>query len=110
MSRLYVAGPMTGLPGHNYATFRAAAHTLTGRGYDVECPTTVSDNDPAKEPKPWDWYMRRTLAMLLTCDAVALLDGWEHSRGARLEVEVAHALGMMTLPWHRWLDAGEETR
>jgi hypothetical protein len=38
--------------------------------------------------------MRRDIAELVTCDAIAALDGWERSRGASLEVYIAKALGM----------------
>ena len=43
---------------------------------------------------PWAWYLRRDLAALLGCDAVALLPGWQDSKGACLERHVAEQLGM----------------
>ena len=33
-------------------------------------------------------------AVVLDCDAIYLLKGWEHSRGANAEFAVAKALGM----------------
>lgn len=33
MTRLYVAGPMSGLPDHNYPAFREAATRLRDLGY-----------------------------------------------------------------------------
>lgn len=36
--RLYVSGPMTGLPEHNYPTFAAATNALVDVGYDVSSP------------------------------------------------------------------------
>ena len=38
--------------------------------------------------------MRLCIAELLRCDAVLAHPNWIHSRGARLEVEVARGLGM----------------
>lgn len=38
--------------------------------------------------------MRRDIPLLLTCEAVALLRGWERSRGACLEVMAALTVGM----------------
>lgn len=38
--------------------------------------------------------MRADLRALLDCDVVALLPGWEQSRGARREVSIADDLGM----------------
>jgi hypothetical protein len=43
---------------------------------------------------PWADFLRRDLAEVLRVDAVAVLDGWEASKGASLEVHVARALGM----------------
>ena len=38
--------------------------------------------------------MRHDLALLLGCDAIAMLPGWERSRGAWLERLIAEALGL----------------
>ena len=38
--------------------------------------------------------MRADIAELVKCDGVALLPGWERSRGASLEAHIAHSLGM----------------
>ena len=38
--------------------------------------------------------MRRDIAALMDCDTVATLPGWEHSKGAHLEVLIAQHLGM----------------
>jgi len=42
--------------------------------------------------------MRMALAQLVTCDCVALLDGWRDSRGARIEARVAHDIGLRVVP------------
>lgn len=103
MTRLYVAGPMTGLPEFNYPAFRAAAVALTELGHDVEDPSTNEN------PTPGDYHgwLRAGLSQLIRCNGVALLDGWEASGGARLEVNVAATLGMRVKPLAEWL--GEET-
>ena len=43
--RLYVAGPMTGLPDHNYPAFAEAAARLRAVGYEVESPANSSDQE-----------------------------------------------------------------
>jgi uncharacterized protein DUF4406 len=97
--RLYVAGPMTGLPDHNYPAFRAATAQLAARDHDVVDPSRLG------QVPGWQWrdYMRRGLTDLVTCYGVALLPGWEHSRGAQVEAYVADAIGAETRTLAAWL-------
>lgn len=91
MKKLYLAGPMSGLPDFNFPAFHAEAARLRALGYEV-C-------NPAENPEPpggsWEGYMRLAIAQLVTCDTIALLPGWEHSRGAGIEKKLAHELGMV---------------
>ena len=103
MSTLYVAGPMTGIPEFNYPAFNAAADELRERGYTVFNPT-LDRTSPTEDPPGMTWvdYMRAALAMVIKADGIALLPGWENSRGARLEVDVARALGMQVRRVEDW--------
>jgi len=94
--KVYIAGPMTGLPDFNYSAFHQAEQELITRGYEVVCPTSNSGGTPPSpgEVKPWDWYLRKAINLLLTCEGIYLLPGWEKSRGARLEEHIAFELGM----------------
>ncbi len=96
MRRIYIAGPMTGLPEFNYPAFNRAAHALRVKGYHVE--------NPADNPVPlcgtWKGYMRMAIAQLVTCDTVALLPGWSDSKGAKVEHQLALDLDLQVLdPW-----------
>lgn len=93
MQRIYLAGPMTGLPEFNYPAFHAEAARLRQLGYHVENP--AENNAPADAP--WSSYLRLALAQLITCDSIAMLPGWDKSKGARLEYHVASELGMQVL-------------
>jgi hypothetical protein len=42
----------------------------------------------------WRFYLRRSLRLMLECEAVAMLPGWSGSRGALLEVDVAAQVGL----------------
>lgn len=90
--RVYIAGPMTGHDEFNYPAFADAAARLRAAGFDVVSPHEVNPLDGTE--RTWDWYMRRDIAELVTCDAVAVLPGWETSKGATLETHIAEALGM----------------
>ena len=103
VTRLYIAGPMTGLPLFNYPAFIHAEHDLGRVGYEVENPTK---NGGPKDHPDWAWedWVRASLRQLLECHAVATLPGWFDSRGARLEVHVAQSLGMPVRVVSEWLD------
>ena len=93
MIRIYLAGPMSGLPEFNYPAFNAEAARLRALGYHVENPA----ENPAPEGGSWLSYMRLAIAQLVTCDAIALLDGWAASRGASVEHNLAKAMGLPVL-------------
>ena len=97
--RVYISGPMTGYSDHNYPAFNAAEDALRLLGHEPL--------NPARHPAQDSWvgYLRLDLADVLIADGVALLPGWEASRGAVLEVHVAHALGVPTLPIAAWKTA-----
>lgn len=88
--RVYLAGPMTGLPELNFPTFHAHAAQLRAAGHHVVNPAEIN-TDPTAD---WHTCMRADIRELVTCDAIALLDGWHNSRGATLERDIAHRLGM----------------
>jgi hypothetical protein len=94
MTRVYIAGPMSGYPGHNFAAFNAWAAKLRETGYDVANPVDINPDATT----PWNTYLKQDLSRVLQCDVVAVLPGWELSRGAKLEVEVAQAVGIATVP------------
>jgi hypothetical protein len=88
--RIYIAGPMTGIPDQNYPAFHAAAERLRADGYWVVNPAEIN----VKHPGCWYSAMRADIQQLVTCEAIALLPGWENSRGATLEHHIAQNLGM----------------
>lgn len=92
-TRVYIAGPMTGLPAHNFPAFRHAAMLLREAGYEVLSPVEIN-NEEAGPAKTWQECMRADIAALVTADVVALLPGWEASRGALAEHFVACTVGI----------------
>lgn len=91
LMKLYVAGPMSGLPESNYPAFHAAAERLRALGHTVL--------NPAENPVPpcggtWQGYMRMALAQLVQCDGIVLLHGWSESKGALIERWLAQVLHM----------------
>lgn len=91
--RVYLAGPMTGMPEMNFPAFHAAARALRGRGWDVVNPAEINPDPKAG----WACCMRDDIAALVTCDTVAMLPGWERSRGARIEWFLGINLGLRVM-------------
>jgi Ser/Thr protein kinase RdoA (MazF antagonist) len=92
---VYLSGPMTGKPAFNYPAFHAAARHLRAKGYFVLNPAESFDGDTSR---PRSDYMRKDIEMLLQADVVALLPGWEKSRGVAVEVAIATELGLILHP------------
>ncbi|WP_323150746.1 DUF4406 domain-containing protein [Pseudomonas glycinae] len=95
MKRIYLSGPMTGLPGLNFPAFHAMTTSLRDAGHVVTNPAELNPDGGS-----WNDCMRRDIAALMGCDTVATLPGWEHSKGARLEVLIADRLGMPVVNAH----------
>lgn len=95
MKRIYLSGPMSGLPDDNFPAFFAQASQLRAAGYDVVNPAEIDNAG-----KSWEYCLRTDLREMCSCDTIALMPGWEKSKGANLELHVAHRLGMgvMHLP------------
>ncbi|WP_440111738.1 DUF4406 domain-containing protein [Acidovorax sp. BL-A-41-H1] len=91
--RIYIAGPMSGLPDLNYPAFHAMAAHLRAKGLHVENP---AENDPPA-CESWLGYMRLAVAQLASCDAVVMLPGWAKSKGACIEHQLAVGLGLEIL-------------
>lgn len=88
--KIYLAGPMRGLPDFNYPAFNAAAAQLREIGYDVFNPAELFGGDDSLPPEA---YLTEDLRAVIESDAVFVMDGWQSSRGARVEVQVAQATG-----------------
>lgn len=92
--KLYIAGPMTGIEDFNFPAFNAAAKRWRSHGHTVINPAENAHGDTSK---PWAYYIRQDIAHVLNVEAVAVLSGWQKSRGATLEVSLARALDLPIL-------------
>jgi len=91
--KIYIAGPMTGIPEFNFPAFRAAAARLRAEGHEVINPAEIVTDTTVS----WEACMRADIRELVACDAIYLLPGFEGSRGARLERHIALELGMTAM-------------
>lgn len=90
MKRIYLSGPMSGLPNLNVPAFNAEAARLRALGFEVVNPAELNPGPDTG----WHACMRNDLKALLDCDTLVLLPGWQRSSGAHLEMHVAHRVGM----------------
>lgn len=99
--RLYIAGPMSGLPEFNHPAFHAAAVQLRGAGYIV---TNPAENGLPVDDTPWIDHMRRDITLMMArSNAVATLPGIGQSRGAMTEIRLAKGLGFYVMTVDEWL-------
>lgn len=110
--KMYLAGPMRGYAHFNFPAFNNAAKWLREQGHVVFNPaekdveiygeSIASSNaegsiEEAKKTHGFD--LRKAMAtdltwLCLNAEAIALLPGWQFSRGARAEHMAAEALGL----------------
>lgn len=91
MRRVYISGPMTGHPAHNYPAFFDAERRWSAMGWAVANPAR---NFGGRTDLPRDVYMRADFHHLLSVDAIAMLPGWDTSQGAMSELNKARELAL----------------
>lgn len=101
----YLAGPMTGIPQYNFPAFDRAAAALRKKGYRIQSPAELdspeervramasADGSPGDYGNNWRWPLRRDADIVMNddCIGVICIEGWEASRGAKLETYIAEA-------------------
>lgn len=109
--KVYVAGPMTGIPHFNFPLFHKVTAELRADGHEVFNPAErdiqrhkgvdISADNPTGSPevaaKNHNFSLRDALAedtnyICKEATAICMLPGWESSPGARAEHALAVAL------------------
>lgn len=124
--RIYLAGPMTGIPHFNYPAFNSAAAFLRREGHVVFNPAEhdtemfgkdisnpAGDAEKATADHGFDRRAALKADLAWICDnadAIALLPGWGKSTGACAEKALATALGLevLELPEASRADGGSD--
>jgi hypothetical protein len=89
--RLYLAGPMNGHPEYNYPTFHKAAVDLRAAGHFVFNPAEMTDHT---DGEPVEYMLVGIAWIIAHAEGMAMLPGWEHSKGAKVEHALAEYLGL----------------
>ena len=107
--KIYLSGPMRGIPQHNFPAFFEAAEKLRGLGYEVFNPAeadtekgidTSQSSGLLSDLEEQGFSLFESLGNDLRwiceeADGVALLPGWENSNGAKSELYTGLALGLL---------------
>ena len=100
--KVYLAGPMRGIPEFNFPAFAFWASELRNKGYEVFSPAEKgAEKDVEANPElQHSLEFRRKVFLMDTeyickhADAIALMPGWNTSSGARAEYALAKAIGI----------------
>ena len=115
---IYLAGPMRGIPDFNFPAFHAAAAALREQGHTVFNPAERDELLYGKEvgksatgdladatAKGFSLQLALAADTSWICrqaNAIALLPGWEQSKGASAEKALADALGLEVIELGYW--------
>lgn len=89
--KIYISGKISGTDlTETRKRFAAAAKELQARDFT---PVNPFENG-LTEHDSWEAHMLKDIADLLQCNAIYMLQGWEDSKGARIEHYIATEIGM----------------
>lgn len=92
--KVYISGPMTGLPNLNYEAFHKKADVLRKRGFAVANP---AEHFNGRQDLARETYLREDVKQLVECDYITFLEGWKSSKGAVLEYLISLECGIKVL-------------
>ena len=116
--KLYLAGPMRGKHQFNFSAFHKAAEALRATGHEVFSPAERDeqmygknfsannlDGSEALATETQGFSIREAMAadlnyICLHAEGIALLPGWNKSRGAQAELAAAKSIGLQIM----WLE------
>lgn len=88
--KVYISGPISGLPFDEVEkAFSEAESKMLEEGFEVVNPL----NNGLTSESTWNNHMKADIKLLMGCDTIYLLKGYEDSRGAMIEYDLARILG-----------------
>jgi hypothetical protein len=100
---IYIAGKMTGEINYNFYNFFRVEKELLKKGYNVinpafEALALCNEYNKNLDQIDYETYFNSDIALLKFCSsAILMLDGWEKSKGAKIELDYAKENGYTIL-------------
>lgn len=95
---IFLSGPMTGIDKFNFPKFDEVERNFMLQGLKVENPANYARRYKVEkvlsDPKEFRAMLQDEWDALARCSAIYLFNGWENSRGARRELQIALELGL----------------
>lgn len=97
--KVYIAGPMRGIPEWNFPAFEQAEKRWIDKGWQAFSPAAMDKalgydpNEPCVK-EHLQHVILADIAAIFAADAIALLSGWEKSMGVAVELSLAQFLSM----------------
>lgn len=117
--RIYIAGPMRGYAQFNFPAFDAARDALNELGYEAVSPADLDraagfDETATDTTTVSDEQLRAAIARdcvaICSCNAIALLPGWEDSGGVKVELTLTRFLGIIEFRLDTFLSLSQDAR
>ena len=91
--KVYLSGPITGMSNKNIEEFEKYEEKFRNLNFEVVNPHKLHTKEE-EEKYTWSQFMKVDIKAMMDCDFVAVLKGWEKSKGANLEVYIARNIEM----------------
>lgn len=85
---IYISGPMSNCENLNREEFQRVEDPLKAKGHSV-----INPHKLGHKTDNWITCMKTDIVALMECDSIYMLKGWHKSKGAKLELFIAMALG-----------------
>ena len=86
--KVYISGKITGTIKQAIINFKEAEIKLQNLGYETRNPLIPDESFD----ETWDFYMKRSIKLMMECDSICMLPKWKQSKGAVIEYELAKKL------------------
>lgn len=91
MKNVYISGPVSHFDiEERRAAFATVEERIISLGH--KCTNPMKNGVPADAH--WTQHMRVDIGLLLSCDAIYMMNGWQQSKECKLELDIATTIGL----------------